>query len=144
MLREHRHVVASIRLTSENELVVTKLRKLGKEGLQARKVVVHRHRVIIVRRARSNRETNLRRAFNVEDVRVRVPSIRIVHQITLGVRIEGTILRQQTSQRGASRATVEPSNHGIRSRARLSFKEPEPIKSISHIEGKKSGQFGDS
>ena len=91
--------MACIGLSSKDELVVRVLRELSEELLQASKVVVHRHRIIVARSARGDRETDLRRALNVQDIRDSVPTVGVLNQVALGIGIEGAILGQQTSER---------------------------------------------
>lgn len=110
------HVDSSVGFTGDVEWVVEELRVARVEVLNGGHGIAGLRHIIVdaVLRVHANRETDTSRAFNIEHVCPFIPGVRIVLDVELTiVDHEGTVFLEQSKQRRAARAAIEPDDHRV-------------------------------
>jgi len=118
-----RDVVTSVRLSSNVEVLLRILRELLKEECeQGIDILASSHRVSDSRT--TVRVPDVDRLVKEDDGGVGVPGVVIVNRLDVFTDAARTQLQEQTSERRAARATVQPENNGVILRVVARFEEP--------------------
>lgn len=137
------NVNSGIRLSSDPEVVVSQVREVVEEPDQEVKVVIGGLEVIgdVVRRGVAVRESNTSWGFQVDNVGVGVPRVRVVNQGDVGLvsgPVIGSVFVQKTIERRASRSSVQPENNGIIFRG-FGLRIEEPVVKSASVRGVDNG-----
>lgn len=89
-------IVARIRLTCQDELVLGELRELGEPALQDTVVIMGSHRIVVRGGTRHVGEAYLGGAFDVDHVCESIPRVGIVDQVSVSIRIGKAIFTKKT------------------------------------------------
>lgn len=118
-----RDIVASVRLSRNVEVLLRILRELlEEEGEQGIDILASSYRVTDGRTA--VRVSDVDRLVKEDDGGIGIPGIVIVNRLDVLTDAARTQLQEQTSERRAARATVQPENDGVVLRIVARFEEP--------------------
>ena len=110
------NVDSSVGFTGDEEWVVEELRVARVEVLNCGHSIAGLSHIVVdaILRVHANRETDASRTFNIEHVGPFIPGVRIVLDVELTiVDHEGTVFLEQSKQRRATRAAIEPDDHRV-------------------------------
>ena len=146
-----RNVVTSVALTEDKEGATDVLGEGVQPTLQE-VVHINGHLLLVVdvsgTRSR-RRETSTSRLINEDNVRVKVPGVRVQSNLntslTIIIKIKGTVFVKDSQLRRATRATSHPQNKRILRGSSLRLKEPvEQLSSIGRVSLNGTSVLGES